>query len=278
MTNKRMFPARLKVAMAILVLQALSAGALAAEGAGESMAVRVAAYNVEYGKNASAEEIGAMLKPYHLDIIGFCEAPDGDWTARVGKALDMDHVYVGEISSAHHKDKYKTILSKTPLEVTQEIPIHGGAAWNPASAVRAVTTVRGITLAFYSLHIAGSDGKVGHATELGTKVLPKEKAKRYIVVGDYNNRRGEHAMDIFLGTGMKITWDDLGIDVAPHYTYNAMKPEINGGVIDHILYNTTSGGKATDGGIIELEKPLSDHKPVWAEITFPVVIEAPAPP
>ena len=29
------------------------------------------------------------------------------------------------------------------------------------------------------------------------------------------------------------------------------------------------GARATVGAIIELAKPLSDHKPVWAEITFP---------
>lgn len=264
------FSAHVRAAMTILAFLGLAGSPHVAQGEGERVAVRVASYNVEFGKNASAEEIGAMFKSYNLDIIGFCEAPDGDWTERVGKVLDMDHVYVGTISSAHHKDKYKTILSKTPLEETQEIPINGGAAWNPASAVRAVTTIRGIPIAYYSLHIAGSDGKVGHATELATKVLSREAAKRYIVVGDYNNRVGDHAMDILAGTGMNITWSDLGIDVAPRFTYNALQPEINGGVIDHILYNAASGGKTTDGGIIELEIPLSDHKPVWAEITFPV--------
>jgi len=50
-----------------------------------TVSVRVAAYNVEFGKSATPEEIGEMLKPYKLDIIGFNEAPDGDWTARVGK-------------------------------------------------------------------------------------------------------------------------------------------------------------------------------------------------
>ena len=37
--------------------------------------IRVAAYNVEFGKSATPEEIGEMFKPYQLDIIGFNEAP-----------------------------------------------------------------------------------------------------------------------------------------------------------------------------------------------------------
>jgi exonuclease III len=40
-------------------------------------------------------------------------------------------------------------------------------------------------------------------------------------------------------------------------------------VIDHIFYSTKSKAKVTEGGIIELKKALSDHKPVWAELSFP---------
>ncbi|MEC9095209.1 MAG: hypothetical protein VX776_01180, partial [Planctomycetota bacterium] len=57
--------------------------------------------------------------------------------------------------------------------------------------------------------------------------------------------------------------------LSKEFTYNAQDPEKSLGVIDHILYNNLSGGQAKGGGIIELEKPLSDHKPVWAEIVFP---------
>ncbi|MGY8641026.1 MAG: hypothetical protein ACKVJU_08030 [Verrucomicrobiales bacterium] len=88
---------------------------LAASEPDKPITVRVASYNVEFSKSATPEQIGEMFKPYKLDIIGFDEAPDGDWTARVGKVLGMEHSYVGKISSANHKDKYKTILSRTEL-------------------------------------------------------------------------------------------------------------------------------------------------------------------
>src|SRR5210317_1685303 len=107
--------------------------------------LRVASYNVEFGKNASPEEIGGMFKPYDLDIIGFNEVPDGDWTARVGKVLGMKHTFVGKISSANHKDKYKSILSRTPLKGTTEyeLSVERRRCWNPASAVSAVTKIDG---------------------------------------------------------------------------------------------------------------------------------------
>jgi len=244
--------------------------------------VRVASYNVEFGKSATPEQIGEMFKPYKLDIIGFDEAPDGDWTARVGKVLGMEHSYVGKISSANHKDKYKSILSRTPFEVKTEHKLRVNRGWNPASVVRAVTEIDGVPIAFYSLHISGwkesksnkrpkkNDIKNNtHAYQLATKVLPKETTDRFVVVGDFNNNIGDTLMNEIEASGFSHTWKDLKIDVSQEFTYNAQNPKTNHGVIDHILYNTASGAKATDGGIIELEKPLSDHKPIWAEIAFP---------
>ena len=243
---------------------------LAPPVADNPITVRVASYNVEFSKSASPEKIGEMFKPYKLDIIGFDEAPDGDWTARVGKVLGMEYCYVGRISSANHKDKYKSILSRTPLEGTEEHQLTStGRGWNPASVVRAVTQIDGVSFAFYSLHICKSGATDGHAHHLATKVLPKENTERVIIVGDFNNNIGDAAMSTVEGAGFRPTWEDLHIDVSREFTYNAQNPEKNLGVIDHILYNTSAGAKVTDGGIIELENPLSDHKPIWAQIVFP---------
>ena len=241
---------------------------LAASVPDKTITVRVASYNVEFGKSATPEKIGEMFKPYKLDIIGFDEAPDGDWTARVGKVLGMQYSFVGKISSANHKNKYKTILSRTPLEGNEEHKLTG-RGWNPASVVRAVTKIDGVSFAFYSLHIFKSGANDGHAHSLATKVLPEEATKRVIVVGDYNNNIGDAAMKTVEGAGFRPTWNDLKIDLSKEFTYNAQNPKNNLGVIDHILFNSLSGAQATAGGIIELEKPLSDHKPIWAEIVFP---------
>ena len=245
---------------------------LAAPVPDKPITVRVASYNVEFSKSATPEQIGEMFKQYNLDLIGFDEAPDGDWTARVGKVLGMQYSFVGKISSANHKDKYKSILSRTPLEGTEEHKLTG-RGWNPASVVRAVTKIDGVSFAFYSLHISKSGANDGHAHSLATKVLPEEETERVIVVGDYNNNIGDAAMKTVEGAGFRPTWNDLKVDLFKDFTYNAQNPEKNLGVIDHILYNDLSGAQATDGGIIELEKPLSDHKPVWAEIVFPRDLE-----
>ena len=249
---------------------------LAAPAPDTSVVVRVAAYNVEFGKSTTPEQVGEMFKPYNLDIIGFNEVPGGDWTARVGKALGMKHSYVGKISSANHKDKYKSILSRTPLEGTteHELPVPRRRSWNPASVVRATTKIDGLSFAVYSLHICRSGADDGHAHSLATEVLPKEATERVIVVGDYNNNMGDAAMKTVAGAGFRATWNDLEINVSKEFTYNAQNAEKNHGVIDHILYNTSAGAIATDGGIIELKNPLSDHKPIWAQMVFPRKLHA----
>ena len=77
--------------------------------------IRFAAYNVLFGLWAKPQSIGEMFKEYDLDVICFNEVPNGDWTARVGQVLGMEHVHVGKISSANHMNKYKSILCRFPL-------------------------------------------------------------------------------------------------------------------------------------------------------------------
>lgn len=238
------------------------------------ISVRVGCYNVEFGRSTTPEQVGEMLKPYNLDIIGFNEVPGGDWTARVGRVLEMEHSFLGKVSSANHKDKYKSILSRTPLDGSEEHTLTG-RGWNPASVVRATTKIAGATFAFYSLHICKSGANDGHAHSLATKVLHAEETDRVIVVGDYNNNISDAALKAVEGAGFRPTWNDLKIDLSKEFTYNAQNPEMNLGVIDHILYKNLSGARAADGGIIELEKPLSDHKPIWAEIIFPQRLSVP---
>ena len=243
-----------------------------ASESGKAIHVRVAAYNVEFGKNASPEEIGRMFKPYNLDIIGFNEVPDGGWTARVGKVVGMKHTYMGKISSANHKHKYKSILSRTPLQSTVEhdLTVQRRRSWNPASVVQAITQIDGIPISFYSLHICRStdSDKTGHAYRLTNEILAKDKTDRIILLGDFNNEMGDHALQAIENAGMRATWEDLNIDVSKGFTYNALDHQKNHGVIDHIFYSAQSRTKVTEGGIIELKKALSDHKPIWAEIAF----------
>ncbi|MBT3381307.1 MAG: endonuclease/exonuclease/phosphatase family protein [Lentisphaerae bacterium] len=237
----------------------------------DGVKVRIASYNVEFSRSATPEQIGEMLRPHDFDVVGLCESPAGDWTERVAHAAGLEHWFAGEVSSANHKDKYKAILSRTPLGDTDEHRLGSGSGWNPASVVSATTCVGGLAITFSSLHICASGSSDGHAFELATRILPTLGPGPVVAVGDYNNRLEDDAMLTLDRAGMRSTWRDLDLDLTGAFTWNAFAPDNSrAGVIDHILYSRASSGQVRAGGIIEMAQPLSDHKPIWAEIVFPV--------
>ncbi len=254
--------------------------------------IRFAAYNVLFGIWAEPEAIGAMLRPYHLDVIGFSEVPSGDWTKRVGTILGMNYSYVGKISSANHKDKYKSILSRTPLKETKEIEIKA-AGWSPASLVSAQTTIRGTPVLAYSTHIPGRPELTDSAAEfIARSVLPEsqERSKNIVLLGDLNNHLGDPPLQGIESAGMKSTWEDLKTKTTILSSHQHIESGRESGVIDHIYFTKSSAARVTQGGIIynayndpnaimsttryrpqwhAYGKPLSDHRPVWAELEFP---------
>lgn len=244
----------------LLAIIALTSSVMAQK----TVKVRVAAYNVEFSRNATAEQIGEMFKPYKLDLIGFNEAPDGDWTEKIGKVLGMKYSYVGKISSANHKNKYKTILSRTPIITKEEFKITG-KGWNPSSTVKITTKIEGIDISFYSLHICASRNHKGHAHFLAENILPKDKSSVTLVTGDFNNRIEDKALKYILDKGFQDTWSAINFETKDKFTWNAYKGKKTEGVIDHIFFKSQQPIKVKKADIIELEKPLSDHKPVWAE-------------
>lgn len=235
--------------------------------------LRVAAYNVEVSRNATAQEIGEALKAYDFDVVSFSEAPGGAWTTQVADVLGMDHVVVGKYSTAGHEDKYKSIASKTPLYGVEEILM----ADSLHTVTKAMTKIGAKEIGLYSVHFPFGWRDQDHIDETTGKVTAfvdylKEISKEEIpvVMGDFNFRPSNREKvndyhELFKGLGLDVHWKELGIDPAKENTHNALKPEDegNGEVIDHIMYNRQNF-KATEGGILPMIKPLSDHKAVWA--------------
>lgn len=255
-----------------LIYLLVLAGVLSVSGPAngvEPKGVRVAAFNVEFSRSTTPEQVAAALESYDLDLIGFNEVPGGDWTARVGRLLGMPYAQVGVISSANHKDKYKSVLSRTPFIETGEHELTAESGWNPASVVRVVTDVRGQRLAFYSLHIAHSGREDGHAYQLASRVLAADREPVIVLGGDFNSEPGDAALGPLEEAGFRASWRDLPEFSAKEvFSYNAHHPERSHELIDHLFYRAHSGAKAVAGGVIQLVPPLSDHHPVWSEIVM----------
>ena len=252
--------------------------------------IRFAAYNVLFGLWTKPESVGKMFKQYDLDVICFNEVPQGDWTLRVGRELGMEHAYVGKVSSANHKDKYKSILCRFPLRDKSEIVINA-KGWKPASIVSAMTKINGVPLKLYSTHIPGQPAVEKSAASFISEILINDsESENLFVLGDFNNHLYQGALKAFEEAGMKSIWHGLSIDTANISTHKHIESGNESGVIDHIFYRIkNSRVKVTKGGIIDgafnppeekinmnrykkewikYGKPLSDHRPIWAEFIF----------
>jgi len=237
--------------------------------------IKVAAYNVEYGKNATAAEIGEALKPYQFDVVCFSEAPGGNWTKEAGEAMGLNYIAVGKYSTAGHVDKYKTIVSRTPLYDLEEVLM----ADTLHTATNAKTKINNFEFSIYAVHFPFGWRDQAHIDETTHKIATfieylrlRQSNETAIVAGDFNfipssPEKKNMYHEMFLETGMDVTWKKLGVDCTKQNTWNALNPEDegNGEVIDHIMY-PPERMKVIEGQIIEMEKPLSDHKPVWATL------------
>jgi len=237
--------------------------------------IKVAAYNVEYGKNATAAEIGEALKPYQFDVVCFSEAPGGDWTKEAGEAMGLNYIAVGKYSTAGHVDKYKTIASRTPLYGIEEVLM----ADTLHTATKAKTKINNSEFSIYAVHFPFGWRDQAHIDETTHKIATfieylrlRQNSETAIVAGDFNfipssPEKKNMYHEMFLEKGMDVTWKELGMDCTKQNTWNALNPEDegNGEVIDHIMY-PPGRMKVIEGQIIEMDKPLSDHKPVWATL------------
>ena len=239
--------------------------------------LKVAAYNVEVSRNATAEEIGNALKSYDFDVVCFSEAPGGDWTKEVAGVMGLTYVTVGKYTTAGHEDKYKTIASRTPLFDVEEILM----ADTLHTVTKAMTKISDKEIGIYSVHFPFGWRDQAHIDETTGKViafvdyLKKLHGEEVsVVMGDFNfiptnPEKISPYHELFVELGLDVHWKGLGIDATKINTHNALKPEDegNGKVIDHVMYEAASW-KVLDGGIVEMERQLSDHKAVWVLLEF----------
>jgi len=225
--------------------------------------LNVIAYNVQFGHGGTPEQFAETLRGFAPDIVILSEAPGGDWCNRLAASLRLEHVFVGSISSANHRDKYKAIVSRTPLFETREFELHHSRGWDPASAVRAVTEIDGHKIAIYAVHIAYAGENDGHAWRLAEDVLSQEPTRDVIVGGDFNTRLHQNGMRVISEHGYRAVWNDVDADLRAMTSVPEWKSD---GVIDHIMYRDNRSITATAAGIIVSPKPLSDHYPVWSKL------------
>ena len=193
------------------------------------------------------------------------------WTAEVGKLLELKYSYEGTIASANHtadfKDetgnyfgKFKSILSKFPLENTHEISLEG-VGWSPSSAVVANVIIdKKNSVQIFSLHIPSgkSNPSNSKAKSLSEIIKSKYTSHKMIIAGDFNDLYDSEPLSYLYKIDFSNSWKAVNMDMENKTTF----PQRPNAVIDHIFFKGLTIIRAEI--IDEQGKRQSDHKPIWS--------------
>ena len=234
----------------------------------DSIRIKIANFNAGSGINFTPDRVAKVLFPLNFDIICFNEIPEGNWIDRVGEILDMHYSFVGKVSSANQKDQFKGILSRIPIESTNEF-ILSSSGWKPASIITVLIEKNSNLFGIYCLQIAGSTGEKGsYANVISTDLIRRLKDARIIISGDFDNKPDDRAMQLFSEAHMNNMWTDLDVDFSNETTVYSDN-NLNKGITDQILYSSQARSHTVKGGFIETKPRLSNHKIIWALLEFP---------
>jgi endonuclease/exonuclease/phosphatase family metal-dependent hydrolase len=225
--------------------------------------VRMGTFNLHGGGESDAAGIAAGLSAHlPFDLLALQECP-ADFATDIAVALGMEVFFFDG----------RALLSFTPLTDTWGYAFPSGR-----SVAHGVTEIGGVEVSAYAAHVGWNDEGDWQCREFIDDLLAVDPIERVLVGGDLNDEPGSTQFAI-LDEVMAASSSSLGIP--PPYRVSWPATAFYGSegqqLIDHILFNKSSGGCATEGEIVNFTPPLSDHKPAFATVLFPDEL-APSPP
>lgn len=227
--------------------------------------VRLATYNVHGGLEASAATVARFLSGLDLDLLSMQEVPSQEYLETIASGTGLVHFTL--------MDRFKAILSRTPLEDTSRIPLVTGRG-----VIRTTATLRGIPVSVYAIHNSWDQPGDRENRQIVNELLPLDANPRKILLGDFND---EHysTQNIVLERALNDAWTDLGVRPGERTTWPATGFAGTEGhqLIDLLLYAPTGGMFPVSASIPKLAPVLSDHRPVVfnMRLSDPVFIEPP---
>lgn len=222
----------------------------------EGVRVRALTLNVHGGSEATPERLAEVFSPLMLDVVALQESPGAEFVARLGAALGLGHHAGGEGIA---------LLSRTVLTATRAISFRAGR-----SALRAETVIGGAPFVLYGVHLGWNAAGDRQARELVEEHLRREPEPRLLMLGDFNDEHlssqaailETEVEDVFTALGwypgQRVSWPSTGFDGSE-----------GSQLIDLIYYRRSFPALVLQAGVINTVPVLSDHKPSWAELTYP---------
>ncbi|MBI4584970.1 MAG: hypothetical protein HY717_13235 [Planctomycetes bacterium] len=230
------------------------------------VSLKLLSYNVHIGGDAGTAAMGQFVARQGADLVSLQEVPNTFYRDTVARIAGYPHKSRLELG--------KTILSRTPIEEEQVIPLIDNR-----SLLRISTTFEGIRLSIYDVHISWDAEGDAQAKQIINTYLPRDLNPRKIFIGDFND---EHfaTQNIILESALCDAWTDLGIRPGARTSWPATGWSGSEGhqLIDLLLYDPAGGLFPLSGEILNLAPPLSDHRPVMfrVQLTDPITIHPPA--
>jgi len=222
----------------------------------EGIRVKVGAYNL-YGYNwAAPEHFGAFIKELSPDLMALVES-DSDKLSATAAEAGYEH---------YCSSGGRSLMSKTPLAECVTIDLV-----DDRSLLRTETEIGGVTFAVYVFHISWNVAGNRQTRQFIDEIFTSETRSHVIIMGDFNDEvlsrqidiLGEQLADAFTAWGWypgeRITWPSQGFDD----TEGAQ-------TIDLIMFRKALLPIVLGADAVNMSPVLSDHKPVWAELLFPL--------
>lgn len=227
--------------------------------------VRLATYNVHGGLEASAGTVARFLSGLNLDLLSMQEVPSQEYLETIASGTGLVHFTL--------MDRFKAVLSRTPLADTQRLPLITGRG-----VIRTTATLRGIPVSVYAIHNSWDQQGDRENSQIVNELLPLDANPRKILLGDFND---EHysTQNIVLERALNDAWTDLGVRPGDRTTWPATGFAGTEGhqLIDLLLYDPAGGMFPVSASIPKLAPVLSDHRPVVFNLRLsdPVFVEPP---
>ena len=227
--------------------------------------VRLATYNVHGGLEATPTAVARFLAGLNLDLLSMQEVPSQEYLETIASVTGLAHFSM--------LDRFKAILSRTPLEGTRRIPLETGR-----SLIRTTTLLGGVPVSVYGVHNSWDQAGDRENRQLVNEILPTDSNPRKILLGDFND---EHysTQNVVLERALNDAWTDLGVRPGERTTWPATGFAGTEGhqLIDLLFYAPAGGMFPVSASIPKLAPVLSDHRPVVFSmmLTDPIHIDPP---